>query len=180
MFLTCSGRYMLSVSSQTACLMNSPDHSLVRLRVRPETIYVSKGRIVLATGRDRFIDNGSDQGLFVHQKRLLSRYRYLINDRPPYPVSVSNVAQHSRLGYYIAPAPKVARRRPTISDVAQESIELRLSRYVGEGLHEDVDLANFTREEAQFMREIDLDADFADQILEFFAFHPRRLHAECV
>ncbi|TJW33185.1 MAG: amylo-alpha-1,6-glucosidase, partial [Mesorhizobium sp.] len=141
----------------------SPDHSLVRLRVRPETIYVSKGRTVLATGRDGFFDNGSDQGLFVHQTRLLSRYRYLINGRPPYPVSVSNVAQHSWLGYYIAPVPKAAKRRPTISEIAQESIELRLSRYVGEGLHEDVDLVNFTQEKVQFMLELDLDADFADQ-----------------
>ncbi|WP_292597789.1 hypothetical protein [Mesorhizobium sp.] len=46
----------------------SPDHSLVRLGVRPETIYVSKGRTVLATGRDGFFDNGSDQGLFVHRR----------------------------------------------------------------------------------------------------------------
>ncbi|RWE53925.1 glycogen debranching N-terminal domain-containing protein [Mesorhizobium sp.] len=141
----------------------SPDHSLVRLRVRPETIYVSKGRTVLATGRDGFFDNGSDQGLFVHQTRLLSRNRYLINGRPPYPVSVSNVAQHSWLGYYIAPVPKAAKRRPTISETAQESIELRLSRYVGEGLHEDVDLVNFTQEKVQFVLELDLDADFADQ-----------------
>jgi glycogen debranching enzyme len=139
------------------------DRSLIRLQVRPETIYVSKGRTVLATGRDGFLDDGPDQGLFVHQTRLLSRYRYLIDGRAPYPVSVSNVAQRSWLGYYIAPAKTPGSRDPTISEVAQEAIELRLSRYVGEGMHEDVDLTNFTQEEVRLTLELDLDADFADQ-----------------
>jgi hypothetical protein len=89
-----------------------PDHSLIRLRARPETIYVSKGRTVLATGRDGFLDQGPDQGLFVHQTRLLSRYRYLIDGRQPQAVSVSNVAQHSWLGYYIAPPPKASAHHP--------------------------------------------------------------------
>ncbi|AFL49014.1 glycogen debranching enzyme [Sinorhizobium fredii] len=140
-----------------------PDHSLIRLRARPETIYVSKGRTVLATGRDGFLDQGPDQGLFVHQTRLLSRYRYLIDGRQPQAVSVSNVAQHSWLGYYIAPPPKASAHHPIISEIAQETIELRLSRYVGEGLHEDVDLANFTQEDVRFTLQLELDADFADQ-----------------
>jgi glycogen debranching enzyme len=139
------------------------DHSLIRLRVRPETIYVSKGRTVLATGRDGFLDDGYDHGLFVHQTRLLSRHRYLIDGHPPLPVSLSNVAQHSWLGYYIAPIPWASDRHLTISDISQETIELRLSRYVGEGLHDDVDLANFTQENVSFTLALDLDADFADQ-----------------
>ncbi|MFC3323611.1 glycogen debranching N-terminal domain-containing protein [Mesorhizobium cantuariense] len=141
-----------------------PDHSLVRLRARPETIYVSKGRTVLATGRrDGFLDQGPDQGLFVHRTRLLSRHRYLIDGHPPQAVSIPNVAQHSWLGYYIAPVPKAFSRHLAISDIAQQTIELRLSRYVGEGLHEDVDLANFTQENVGFTLELDLDADFADR-----------------
>ncbi|WEX74017.1 amylo-alpha-1,6-glucosidase [Sinorhizobium numidicum] len=140
-----------------------PDHSLIRLRARPETIYVSKGRTVLATGRDGFVDQKPDQGLFVHQTRLLSRHRYLIDGHPPHAVSISNVAQHSWLGYYIAPAPKAFTHHLTVADVVQKTIELRLSRYVGDGLHEDVDLANFTQENVSFTLELDLDADFADQ-----------------
>src|SRR5437867_2358277 len=102
------------------------DHSLVRLQVRPETIYVSKGRTVLATGRDGFVDGGPDHGLFVHRTRLLSRYRYLVNGHAPYAVSVSNVAQRSSLGYYIAPAKEPDGRDPAIFEVARQAIELRL------------------------------------------------------
>lgn len=36
---------------------------------------MSQGRTVLATDRDGFIMDGADRGLFVHQTRLLSRYR---------------------------------------------------------------------------------------------------------
>lgn len=139
------------------------DQSLIRLRARPETNYVSKARTVLATGRDGFLDARPDQGLFVHRTRLLSRYRYVVGGRTLHPVSVSNVEQRSWLGYYIAPATTSAGRDPTISEVAQQAIELRLSRYVGEGMHEDVDLTNFTHEEVRLTLELELDADFADQ-----------------
>jgi glycogen debranching enzyme len=47
-------------------------------------------------------------------------------------------------------------------DTAQQSIELRLSRTVGPGLHEDVDLTNFTQNPASLQLELEMDADFAD------------------
>ncbi|WP_245269845.1 glycogen debranching enzyme [Ensifer sp. WSM1721] len=140
-----------------------PDESLVRLRVRPETVYVTKGRTVLATGPDGFLDSAPDQGLFVHQTRMLSRYRYLIEGRRLHPVSVSNVAQHSWLGYFIASTRSFTDREPAIAEIAQNCVELRLSRYVGEGFHEDADLTNFTQETVQFVLALELDADFADQ-----------------
>jgi glycogen debranching enzyme len=141
-----------------------PDQNLVRLRPRTETIYVSKGRTVLATGRDGFLGGGAEQGLFVYETRLLSHYRYLVDGQPFYPVSLSNVEQHSWLGYYIAPAPTALRRSKkfTTYDSAQQSLELRLSRYVGEGIHEDIDLTNFTQDETAFTLTVELDGDFAD------------------
>jgi len=143
----------------------APDFSLVRLRPRAETIYVSRGRTVLATGRDGFLGDGEEQGLFVSETRLLSRYRYLIDGQPVPPVSVSNVAQHSWLGYYIVPASDELRRsgKFATADACQQSLELRLSRYVGDGLHEDVDLTNFTQQQVNFTLELECDVDFADQ-----------------
>ncbi|HET9533299.1 MAG TPA: glycogen debranching N-terminal domain-containing protein, partial [Blastocatellia bacterium] len=68
---------------------------LIRLRPRDDTLYVSQSRTVLATDRDGFIDDGKEHGLLVHQTRLLSRYRYLIDGNPPRPVALSNVEQHT-------------------------------------------------------------------------------------
>ena len=81
--------------------------SLSRLLPRFSTRYVSQSRTVLAAGLDGFVDEGGEHGLFVHQTRLLSRYRWLIDGQPPRPVVLSNVEQHSWLGYYIALPPGV-------------------------------------------------------------------------
>ena len=143
-----------------------PQDSLVRLRPRDNTLYSSQGRTVIATGRDGFIRGGADHGLIVHQTRLLSLHRYLINGDEPRPVALSNVEQHTWLGYYIALPPGAGEERDygsgQMEAVSQQTIELRLSRYVGDGLHEDVDLTNFTRRRTAFTLTLEADADFAD------------------
>lgn len=55
-----------------------PRQDLVRLRTRPDTLYVSQNRSVLATRRDGFINAEPDHGFFVHSTRLLSRYEYML------------------------------------------------------------------------------------------------------
>ena len=141
------------------------DHSLIRLRVRPGANYVSSGRTVLATDDDGLLLPKLDRGLFVDETRLLSRWAYTIEGKPPDPVSASNVSQNSWLGYFIAAAPDmpIEKERDAISAAAQEAIELRISRFVGGGIHEDVDITNFARRPVKFAFEIELDADFADQ-----------------
>jgi len=47
---------------------------------------------------------------------------------------------------------------------SQHSLEVRISRVVGEGLHEDVDITNFSQQSTRFTLDIDLSADFADLI----------------
>lgn len=141
---------------------------LVRLRPRSDTIYASQSRTVLATELDGTIADGRERGLFVHQTRLLSRYRYLIDGTPPQPVAVSNVEQHTWLGYYIVAAPGVEAEEDhgsgSLGAASQETVELRVSRYVGEGLHEDLDITNFTQHRTSFEFAVEIDADFADQI----------------
>ncbi|MBD0372716.1 MAG: amylo-alpha-1,6-glucosidase [Pyrinomonadaceae bacterium] len=143
-----------------------PQDYLVRLRTRPNTLYISQNQSVLATDSDGFISDGADHGLFVHQTRLLSLYRYLINDRPWRPVALSNVEQHTWLGYYIALPPGINEERDPGSGqmevISQQTLELRLSRYVGDGFHEDVDITNFTQQRTVFTLTLEVDADFAD------------------
>jgi glycogen debranching enzyme len=142
---------------------------LVRINARPDTIYLSHGRTVLATRRDGFLLEESGQGLFVHETRLLSRYRYLIDGEPPTPNVLSNVEQHSWLGYYIAPLPGMPPAPPDrgsgqIPAVSQQTLELRVSRFAGEGIHEDLDLTNFGTFPTSFELAIEIDGDFADLV----------------
>jgi glycogen debranching enzyme len=142
-----------------------PPQHLVRLRTRAETLYVSQNQTVLATRRDGFINAEPDHGFFVRSTRLLSRYEYRLNGKPLLPNGLSNVEQHTWLGYYVAPAPDATDNYGTQGPggaTAQHTIEVRLSRFVSDGLHEDVDITNFTQQPAELTLDLILDADFAD------------------
>ena len=143
------------------------DDHLVRLRPRSDMRFVSQGRTVLVTDVDGFHDGGPERGLFVHQTRMLSRHRYLVDRTPPRPVALSNVSQHSWLGYYACLPPGHEPGPPDegsghVPHLTEETLELRLSRYVGGGLHEDVDLVNWSLTPTAFSLHLLLDADFAD------------------
>src|SRR5947207_3799539 len=139
---------------------------LIRLRPRDDTLHVSQSNTVFATGRDGFVHPDSNHGLFVHQTRLLSHYRYFIDGQPLHPVALSNVEQHSWLGYYVVLPPGVREERDPgsghVQTVSEQTVEVRLSRYAGDGLHEDVDVTNFSQRDASFALTLKLDADFAD------------------
>ena len=140
---------------------------LVRIRPRPDVRVVSQGRTVLATDPDGFFDGGAERGLFVHQTRMLSRYRWLVDGARPQPVALSSVAQHSWLGYYASLPPghsagPADQGSGHVEEASAHTLELRLSRYAGGGLHEDVDLTNFSQRPTAFVLTLELDADFAD------------------
>lgn len=123
---------------------------------------------MFATDREGFVRDGYAHGLFVHETRLLSRHVLLVNGRTPYPDALSNVEQHSWLGYYVLPVPGSSAERDAgnsqIPPGSQHVIEIRISRVVGEGLHEDVDITNFSQWRTRFTLDIELSADFADLI----------------
>jgi glycogen debranching enzyme len=130
-------------------------------------MYCTQGRAVLATDLEGLIGDFPRHGLFYGETRMLSRYRYFVNGEAPQMVVVSNVEQHSWLGYYIFPPPGGKWEEDTgsgqMEQVSEETIELKVSRTVGLGVHEDIDFNNFSQTCTQFQFEIELDADFADQ-----------------
>ena len=140
---------------------------LARLRPRDQLHYVSRNRTVLATARDGFIHGDGEQGLFVFQTRLLSLYRYFINGEPPEPAGISNLEEHSQIAYYIAesPNPDTKRLQGALGPGgrrATEAIELRLSRFAGDGFREEVELTNHTVKAVHVVLELEMDSDFAD------------------
>src|SRR5215216_4291923 len=126
--------------------MRNDNHThLIQLRPRQDTLYVSQGRVVFATQRDGMLEPDAEHGLLVYKTRMLSRYRYLINGNPIPAVVSSNVQQHSWMGYYITTAPGVEtgpkdEASGQLKPDTQHTLELILRRFVGPGIHEDVDL----------------------------------------
>jgi len=142
--------------------------NLIRLRPRAKTLHISQGRSVFEADRDGLIPQNTAYGFYVHETRLLSRYEYLINDTAPQPVAVSNVREHSFLGYYVAfPADRAPAEKDLgsgqMGEVSEQTIELRVSRYVGGGYHEDLDFTNFTQQKTHFTFSILIAADFIDR-----------------
>jgi glycogen debranching enzyme len=147
----------------------APGPDLIRVRVRPKTSYISRGRGVLATTVDGTITGGADHGLFVHETRLLSRWRYFIDDREPFANALSVVRQNHSLAYYVIAAPGVTPPprddgSGQMPDEARNTLELRITRWIDDGLREHVDLTNYTTETTTFVFSIEVDADFADRI----------------
>ncbi len=141
---------------------------LIHLRARPATLYLSRGRTVLATDTQGFVREGAGHGLFVHETRMLSRHVLLVNGRTPYATALSNVEQYSWLGYYILPVPELDIQRDAndnpLPPGSQHVIEVRVSRVVGEGLHEDLDITNFSQQRTRFTLDLEVASDFADLI----------------
>ena len=79
---------------------------------------------------------------------MLSCYRWMLDGKEPMAVVLSNVQQHSWLGYYVQ-APRLHssfrdRGSGEMEEASERSIELRLSRSVGYGVHEDVFISQFS------------------------------------
>ena len=140
---------------------------LVRIKPRSRTLYIAQDRTVLSTNREGFLEGDPETGLFFFQTRVLSRFLYRINGRKPYPVSLSAVQQHSCLGYYILRVPRDDNDQDILErpgSMTNETLELKVSRYVGTGMHEDIDLTNYGRFPTVFSFELEVDADFQDLI----------------
>lgn len=135
----------------------------VRLRVREEKIFTSRGDTVLSSKRSGAIDGGPEEGLFVQQARLLSLHRIKLAGRTPLLAAGSASRQDRWDGYLIVPPPGgKAGEGELPQQASQEALELTISRVVGEGMHEDLDVHNYARRPIRTQLVVEVDADFAD------------------
>lgn len=135
--------------------------SLIQLQPRGDTEYISQGRTVLVCDREGWVDEDPHQALWIYQASALSRYRWLVNGKAPQLSAFSQVKQNSSLGYYIS-APRNCKKTETHDcDPAQHSLELRVSRTVGEGMHEDIELTNHTQIATTAELALEIASDFA-------------------
>ena len=141
---------------------HTPGNWLVRIRPRNSTVYTSQGRSVMATSPDGFVFEHDEHGLWIYQTRMLSRYRWLVNGKPPVMSANSNIHQHSWLGYYIALPAGAKHKGYKEGNPSQQTVELRLSRQIGPGMHEDVQLTNFNQFATTVQLRLEVESDFAD------------------
>ncbi|HTT18939.1 MAG TPA: glycogen debranching N-terminal domain-containing protein [Candidatus Sulfotelmatobacter sp.] len=138
--------------------------SRIRLRPRSNAVHVSRGRTVLGMDREGTIcPDNPRQGLFVYQTRILSDYQWKIDGKQPHLSAQSPVEQHTWLAYYYD-APPNCKETPTGEcNPLQETIELKICRVVGEGMHEDVEVTNHTQISTSITLSLAVDADFVSR-----------------
>jgi glycogen debranching enzyme len=138
--------------------------SRIRLRPRHDVIHVSRGRSVLATDLEGTISSDSPrQGLFVYQTRMLSDYRWKMEGKQPQLSVQSPVEQYSWLGYYYDAPPNCKETPAGECNPLQQTVELKVSRVIGEGMHEDVELWNHTQIATSVSLKLEVDGDFVSR-----------------
>jgi glycogen debranching enzyme len=133
---------------------------LIQLEPRGGKFHISGGRTVLISALDGSVDGDGIQGLWVLETRLLSQYTWEVGLRKPTFSALSATEQRSSLGYYIFAPPECRKQKSPGCSPAQNSVEIKIDRTVGEGLLENVTLVNHTLLETSFVLSLKVGADF--------------------
>jgi glycogen debranching enzyme len=105
------------------------------------------------SGRIGCMSPGTAQGLFVRDTRILSRLELRINGVRPEPLTV--VSEEPFSATFVSRCPPRAGR-------ADSTLMVFRSRYVGQGMREDLVVRNFGEEPTFCAVDVFVDADFAD------------------
>lgn len=129
----------------------------VEIKVGPPVITISQGRTFMVTTPAGEIRPGSDHGVYALDTRYVSYYRIYINRNP---LTVINASQ---LSFYASRFHLTNPRIVTEGGILEaRKLRVTLNRVVSEGIHEDIDIANYAGKQIHFLLEIAMRSDFAD------------------
>jgi glycogen debranching enzyme len=129
----------------------------IEISVSQPVLTIGQSSTFMVTDLAGEIPSGSELGVFAGDTRFVSHYGLFANGMS------WNRLTSSTTTYFAA---RVYATNPLIhtedGDIAEGSLALLLTRSVGEGIHEDIDLTNHGLTPAKFSLEIALRCDFAD------------------
>jgi glycogen debranching enzyme len=129
----------------------------IEIKVAPPGLTISQGRTFMVTNQRGEITPRSEEGVFAVDTRFLSYYHLHINNQH------WDLVNSCQLTFYAARIHLVNPLVATESgDIPPHSIELTVERSVGEGIHEDFDIVNYSGSPVCFLMELALRSDFAD------------------
>jgi glycogen debranching enzyme len=118
---------------------------------------INQGSTFMVTDDRGEIDPDSEQGVFAGDTRFVSLCQLFINrERWKLLSSATTNYDEARLQFT---NPQVATDR---SEIAGHTLALMVSRSISDGIHEDLDVTNYSLQPVQFRLEIVLGSDFAD------------------
>src|SRR5208337_2678819 len=128
-----------------------------KVEVGPPQIAIHQAQTVLVTDPDAQIRWPSERGLFFFDTRVLSSWMIYANGEP------WDLLNGGATAYY-ASAVYLTNRAILTQDgaIAPRTLGLAVCRCVAGGMHEDLDITNYSMRPVRFQFEIALRSDFAD------------------
>ncbi|GAA4161311.1 glycogen debranching N-terminal domain-containing protein [Gryllotalpicola daejeonensis] len=130
-----------------------PDSQQTIVGVAPTTITLVEGASFCVSAANGDIAGARAEGLFVRDTRLLSKWELYVDGAHVEPLSAVVVEPYEA---------RFVGRAATRPGQAEPTLIVERSRYVGQGMREDVVLRNFGSEPAGVDVRLSVDVDFAD------------------
>jgi glycogen debranching enzyme len=128
-----------------------------KVQVGPPQISIHQAQTVLITTPDGQVNWPSDNGLYFLDTRVISSWTMYANGEP------WDLLSGGATSFYGARIFQTNRAFLTEDgSIAARTLGLTLSRHVGGGLHEDIDISNHSGKAVRFNLEVALRGDFAD------------------
>jgi len=129
----------------------------VEISVGPPVLTINQGNTFMVTDLNGEIAADSELGVFADDTRFVSYYAIFANGYPWVRLTSATPMYYAARIYFTNP--KVVTEQ---GDVSAGTLSLIISRTIGEGIHEDLDLTNYGSAPIQFNLEVALRSDFAD------------------
>jgi glycogen debranching enzyme len=128
-----------------------------KVQVGPHQVSIHHGQTVLVTEPDAQINSPSERGLYFFDTRVISSWRIYANGEHWDLLNGGAITPYASRTYLTNP------KIPTANGIIpQRTLGLLISRMINEGMHEDIDLTNNSRQHVNFQLEIAVRCDFAD------------------
>src|SRR3984893_5212374 len=129
----------------------------LEVTVGPPVLTINNGYTFLVSELDGSITHDSDQGLYSRDTRYLSGYQLYINGKRWTLLNSGAIAFYASQTHLVNPT--VVTENGVI---APGTVGLLLSRTLGESLHEDLDIRNYSSKHLHFILEVLIRSDFTD------------------
>ncbi|MCC2643137.1 MAG: hypothetical protein K0S45_3550 [Nitrospira sp.] len=129
----------------------------LKVTVGPPVITINHGSTFLVSEFDGSITDASDQGLYARDTRYVSCYQLYIDGKRWTVLNSGAVAYYASRIYLVNPTVLTEH-----GEIAAGTLGLVLGRTIGDALHEDIDIRNYSSKRVRFNLEILIRNDFAD------------------
>jgi len=114
-------------------------------------VTINEGGAFIISNEIGDVVHGED-GLYDSDTRFLNRYEMFVNGKKPMVLTGRQVDYYSAIHYLT---------NPKTDETEANLVSIERKRFIGRGLHEDIDITNYSPGPVRFKLRLEFDADFA-------------------